>query len=110
MATVRQVYELLRQGKTSPDILQELHITPSRLKKIIGSKRIWKIDLLERDVVPLVTKMVALEKALPTFIRLQQIARKKGDLGRRACEALLEQLNLNFPPAARRMPRKGYWD
>lgn len=110
MATVHQVYELMRKGKTSPDILRELRITPSRLKKIIGSKRIWKIDLLERDVVPLVTKMVALKKALPIFNRLLTLAKIDTEMGRRACEALLEQLNLNFPPAARRMPRKGYWD
>jgi hypothetical protein len=110
MATVAQVCKMFRAGKTTQDILDELHITPSRFAAIMASRRIKKIGLLQRDVVPAVAKMLVIGSAMSAFHRLKDLSNADGDPGRRACEALLEQLNLNYPPVASVAARKASWE
>ena len=110
MATVKQVYQMMIEGKTAPEMLSELKITPGRLKQILGCRMIWKMGLLQRDLVPLVAKMVALSDGMPATKRLKELAARNDELGRKACQSLLDNLNENYPPLLRRMPKKGYWD
>ena len=110
MANVKQVYQMMLEGKNAPEMLRELKIKPGRLKAILGSKMIWKIGLIQRDLVPEVTKMVALDTAMTIPRRLKELSTQDTELGRKACQSLLDNLNENFPPLARRMPKKGYWD
>jgi hypothetical protein len=109
MATVDQVYKLLQAGKTAPGILAELHIPPSKLKTILESRRMSVLDRLQREVIPIARKLMALETAMDVPRQLQKLAGEKNELGRRACEALLEYLNLNYPPGMMH-PRSSVWD
>ena len=110
MAGIQQVYQLMLEGKTAPEILRELKIKPSRLKQIIGSKWIWKMDLIGRDLIPETCKLVALETAMNIPKRLRELATQEGEPGRKACADLMENLYENFPPAARLLPRSASWD
>jgi hypothetical protein len=109
MATVKQVYQMMIEGKNAPEILRELKIKPSRLKKILHSKWIIELDRLQRDFVPVACKGVALETALNIPKRLRELSNQDGEPGRKACEALVKYLHENFPPAARMMPKKSLW-
>ncbi len=105
---IGRVYELLKAGKSGPEICQQLKMPPSVLNRVLVSKRLVSYDRLERSTAYMIQKTLAIKHAIPSFDRLTALASGEGETGRKACTNLLEQLNIIFPPKPQM--RSSFWD
>ena len=92
MAGYRDMLGLIRQGKSPEEILKTLSLCPSRLRRLLNSKRLNQQLELERDVSRK-CGAYALGSGIHEMVRrCRELAEEGiGDTARKAAESLLEQ-------------------
>jgi hypothetical protein len=93
MKLYKKVFDLLRSGVSVPQILEELRIPPSRLRRIMQSKRFIEHMELQREATRAFMALTTADQAFWIVRRLRELSEGRNeDSARKVCYALLNTL------------------
>jgi hypothetical protein len=93
MKLYEEVFERLRNGVSVMQIQEELRVAPSRLRRILHSKRFRRHMVLQREATRAFLALTTADQAYWIVKRLREISEGRNeDSSRKACYALLNTL------------------
>jgi len=92
MAGYKDLLALIRKGTRGAEILRRLDIPPSRLRRLLGSKRLWQELKLERELSSIVIAHSAAGSVKDMVDRLVSLAHSESEeTSRKACLAMVAE-------------------
>ena len=92
MASYKDLLSLIRKGTRGEEILRRLNVPPSRLRRLLGSKRLWQALKLERELSSIVIAHSAAGSVKDMVDRLVSLAHSESEeTSRKACLAMVAE-------------------
>jgi DNA-binding IclR family transcriptional regulator len=93
MPAFEEVLQRIEAGHDARQIMKELGLAPSKLRRVLNGMQMYRYLSVQREtaMATLSLRLTAMATSLPE--RLHKIASEsEGEVGRRACLSLLEQV------------------
>jgi hypothetical protein len=91
MSDTRRLIDFIRGGATPYEMITGLNVPPSRLRRMLASRRVQKVLQLEEDIARVLTKYRHRVETIDTLRNLRGLETcEKPETARRACEAGLK--------------------